>query len=480
MHSNNPIEFHLESEDLDFKHQLLKLESSLQIEQIKNKVLTFIIESQTNIKVSDIFSEKNNSIHIYNDNIPIIFHDYLNGKENITETTIPKIKKTISPSKKEHKDSESKIRYRSLKNQTELGAERGMEQIVEEIDNTNKNIESKRRNLLNKDPEKISKIQDLDQYFKSITDNKSYTAPLKQLVKKRAEIMPLLQMEEYIKLIQDHVSKIDAIFVSKKYDSKKRTSIISKGLSPFESRLISYGKYDQTIHTEDRQSIKEYFEITTKYPKEYVPFLIDNCSKKFYNYSCCLFTIKECFQIFLFNIYKFYNIIYMPNKKSKDTDLYSFYTLEKIEDGKRYWSMDCRLEETSLTLSNAIKTYCISLYRNIYHNIFADNQYRHDYHLKSNVAEYECGQLAQNIILLSSIFKTSSILRKAVKDTATLTPTEKDKFDLLNDDKLQLKRFANIDVSLELESGISSIRQMFDGISRDDSIHFYNKFTLDI
>ena len=472
----NPIEYHVETDDSELKAQISKLETSLYIEQFKNKILTNIIEQHTSLKIANIFSDNNDSIHIYNDNIPIIFHDYINGKENITETSIYRIKKKISPKKRE----DDKPRYRSLKNHLELSEERGIEKIVEEIDNANKNIETKRRNLLNKDPEKISKIEDLNQYFKTITDSKNYSVPLKQIIKKRAEIMTSLPLDEYIKLVKEHVEKLESIFTIKKYDTKKKSSIISKGLTPFESRLISYGKYEETIHADDRQNIKSYFEITTKYPKEYIAFNMDNCSKKFFNYSSCLFTIKECFQLFLFNIYGFYNIVYVPNKKSSETDSYSFYILEKIEDGKRFWSMDCRLEETSLYLSNAIKIYCINLYRNIYNNLFEDNYYRPDFFSKSTVSEYECGQLAQNIIILSSIFKTSRILRRTVKDKATFIPTEKDKFNLLNDDKIQQKRFSEINDELEQESGLSCIKQMFDGINNDDAINFYNKFTLDI
>ena len=88
--------------------------------------------------------------------------------------------------------------------------------------------------------------------------------------------------------------------------------------------------------------------------------------------------------------------------------------------------------------------------------------------------------MAQNILILSSIFKTSRILRRTVKDKATFKPTEKDKFNLLNDDKIQQKRFSEINHDLEQETGISCIKQMFDGINNDDAIYFYNKFILDI
>ena len=191
----NPIEYHLETDDSELKTQISKLETSLYIEQFKNKILINIIEQHTSLKIANIFSDKNDSIHIYNDNIPIVFHDYINGKENITETSIYRIKKKLSPNKSKKTDQIDKPRYRSLKNHLELGEERGIEKIVEEIDNANKSIETKRRNLLNKDPEKISKIEDLDQYFKTITDTKSYTTPLKQILKKRAEIMISLSLE---------------------------------------------------------------------------------------------------------------------------------------------------------------------------------------------------------------------------------------------------------------------------------------------
>ena len=94
----------------------------------------------------------------------------------------------------------------------------------------------------------------------------------------------------------------------------------------------------------------------------------------------------------------------------------------------------------------------------------------------SSVAEYECGQLVQNIMILSDFMKTNSIIRASVKEKATFNPTDKDKVDYLANDKMQKKRFLEEDMrEATEESSFASIYQMFDVITKEECSNFYNK-----
>ena len=462
----------------NLKKKIFSLELSLKLECLKTKIFQSIIEQKTDLKIpKDIIEYKEGVININTYNLdgkmPIIVHNFI--KETRAQHHEPETDKSTSPDIQ--RKSSVKSRFRTVKNEIELTEEKGLEQLVQKIDATHKTIQTK-RDLLK--PEKMTKIhgpQGLEECFKNITETKSYAIPLKNMLKKRLEIMNSLTIEEYKKLINDNIEMVDKIFITKGYNTAKRISIISKGLSPFETRLVSYGKYDKPIEFDDRQKIKVYFEISSLYPQRYVPFDKEEVSKRFFNYSIALFTVKECIEIFLFNVYEFYNIIYIPYKKSDSTDPYSFYILEKIEDSKRYWSLDSRLEDITIAFSTNIKAYCISLFRHIYFNIFQDNLYRANYSSVSSVAEYECGQLVQNIMVLSDFMKINSIIRASVKEKATFNPTDKDKVNYSQNDKMQQKRFLEEDMTEATEeSCFSSICQMFDGIKREECSSFYNKY----
>ena len=212
--------------------------------------------------------------------------------------------------------------------------------------------------------------------------------------------------------------------------------------------------------------------VLIQHKKQFVPY--DN--KLFFNniknYSLSLFELQECIEKCLINRYGFHNIIYLNRDKNKNknchkTDPYSFYTLDHIKDN-RFWKMECRLEDFTLDFIDNVLPYCINLFRKIYKDVFADNIYRTDYMFKSQITEFDCEQLIQNIIFLAKpnlLFKT---FQQIIIDNCTFTSTETDKFNLYGDDKLQQKRLSSFQNS---DQDISKIfERLFDGITPEDSL----------
>jgi hypothetical protein len=159
--------------------------------------------------------------------------------------------------------------------------------------------------------------------------------------------------------------------------------------------------------------------------------------------------------------------------KNTEDDPYSFYVLDKVSKEKRYWKMDCRLEDLSGNLSYNILPYMIGMFRKLYRDVFGDNDFRSDFSRKCQLTECDCEQLLQNIILVGQPKEFYNIVRSIVKNKATYMPTENDKFNLYGDDALQRKRFhEKEDVDI-----VDIIKQLFDDISSEEAVDFYRSRT---
>jgi hypothetical protein len=154
-------------------------------------------------------------------------------------------------------------------------------------------------------------------------------------------------------------------------------------------------------------------------------------------------------------------------EKSTQDDPYSFYILESINPaGKRFWKLECRLDEFSKSLSQNIKTFSIDLFRKIYFDIFHDNIYRSNYTQTTPITNEDSAQLLQNIIFVSKQKTFCNSIRELVVEKCTIKPTELDKFNLTSDDKSIKRSFSQEnDDPKEIEH---SIKRLFDNINSDD------------
>ena len=202
------------------------------------------------------------------------------------------------------------------------------------------------------------------------------------------------------------------------------------------------------------------------------PFESYSFFEKFDNYGLAIFSIKKLIEIFINNKYGIYNIIYVPIKKSSENDPYSFYILEDIKSKKRYWKMDCRLEELTINFTNTIINYLKNIFKKLYHDVFNDNIYRKDYKSYNTITQYDCEQLLKNIYMISNQKKFSLLLRNIIRENCTYYPTENDRFNIYTDDLVQKKRFAEDKGSID---SVIFIKNLFDDISNEDSVDLYRE-----
>lgn len=431
--------------------QVEQLESQLKIEKIKNSVYRDIIERNIQIKTSEIIHEEPDCIHIYNfkgDHVPICIHD--DTKDN-----------NLLKNKK--------FTYRSLKNVS-------IDRSVTENPKVDDDIISLKDNVfILEESCDIDKL--IEKCFEKLVSSRMYTKILDDLKKYRLSISIKLNIEEYTKLIESHIEKITEILKEKNYDDKKIVSIISKGLTALESRILGYGKYTQTfIDIEEVERFNIILSTSVYKEKEYVVFDMTIFCNKFYNYSIVLYSFSKNLMRYLININGYNNIIFLPLAKNTSKDPFSFYILEKISKDKKYWKMDCRLEYLTIQITTRILPYMITMFRRIYKSVYNDNEFRNNYINNYQITEYDCEQLLKNIYLLAQPSEFSILLRNIVKKYALYNPpdnNENDKFNLYGDDSLQRKRFQG-----KQETNLLEVtKQIFDDISNEDAVDFYRTRT---
>lgn len=461
-----------------------KLSTQIRLEKFKNKIYTHLIEENTHIKISDILTEEEDGIHVYNgnSNIPIYIHEILKNKEGFVikrlssqkdqNIKILKRSRTRDSANNQPEIAEGKKQsYRSIKSCIPTVSEFSVQDLSIKINL----VDSKNEKILEDFGNLEEARKNFNECFEKLKQSRVYTKILEDLARKRMNIFARMPLSDYQNLVSEHIRTIEDIFREKNYTDKKSIGIISKGLTSLESRLISYGNYTQShLEIDEIEKLDKVLDLGKQSSKQYTVYnslTIFNC---FYNYGVILFPIKKNLERYLFNSYDLWNIIYLPLPKNTDDDPYSFYVLERLSKEKRYWKMDCRLEDLSSNLIANLLPYMIGMFRKLYRDVFGDNDFRKDYNSKCQITECDCEQLLQNIITVGQPKDFYNIVRIIVKNKATYTPTENDKFNLYGDDSLQRKRFHDKeDIDL-----VDIIKQLFDDISSEEAVDFYRSRTI--
>ena len=500
--------------------------AQLVLERFKNKIYRSLIENNTSICISDILTEKEDGLHVWTGTgiLPVHVHELsreervvvvtkkLSPRKIITEeetTSSPKnIKKPSQKIKKVDIDTVSVspqpvfTQSVTFKKIPEIECK---DEVIDSLDDISKSrkqcyrsIKTYLSGLIQEEPteqDKITKIslvdskiqhilegfEELKEVEKSFQDtfialkqSRIYTKILSDLSRKRMSIFGRMSLASYQNLLFEQIKMMEGIFREKNYTEKKSSTIISKGLTPLESRLISYGSYVQThIEIDEIQKLEISLELEKYSPKEYVQYDSVAFVNYFRNYGLVLFSMKKNLERYLFNRYDFWNVVYLQLPKNTKDDPYSFYILERVTKEKRYWKMDCRLEDLSSNLISSILPFMIGMFRKLYKDVFGDNDFRNDFSSKCQITECDCEQLLQNIILISQPKEFYNLVREMVVSKATYIPTENDKFNLYGDDSLQRKRFHDKeDVDL-----VDIIKQLFDDITSVQAVDFYRSRT---
>ena len=450
----------LKCSELKNKNLLYKNNNNVQIqlEKLKNNVLSNIVSKYTEINPDNLFEYKENVIHInnpiQNDDLEIIIH---NSVDKITKYDKLKIKKSHKCSNKKSNNNIPLYRtFRKITNEPEDN---------DVIENKIKDVENNIDKIIYENFDvSYKEINDIiTEIFKNMNTSRNYSKNISEIKQLRNKLLGKLNLNDYRNLIEEHIKKLTELLKEKSYNDKKIKTIINTFLSPLDKRIILYGDYINTnINKDEIEKFKLAIQINTPFSKKYVRFDLKDVVSNILNFSVSLYPIIECLSWFLFNRYEMYNLIYLEKKDcNKNVDCYTFYSLNKIVG-----HVKSRLEEIYTNILTTVKFYCIQLFRNIYFDVFNDNIYRKDYKLKSQITEYDCQQLIENIITLSQSCNFNKNLRNLIKQKATYSPTIHDKFNLTCNDSLQYKRMKNLKDTDE--ETIKTLMVVFDNLDYED------------
>jgi hypothetical protein len=433
-----------------FIHPEKIIEKEKPILQKKKKDLSDI-ENIDKVILADEYSRIIEDISMYNNN---------SDSSQKSSPSLPNFKKNT---------------YKTLKNYAELVQELSVDEIENKINMQNQSIENRKNMYIEiiKNSENIFK-----ESFENIKQTRTYSKSLDIIKKARLKLIECMPHDKYIKLVESHVKILENIFKnSKEFPNKKIIETVSKSMNSIDMRFISYGSYINTaLEIDDIQRFKSSLIFFNSNHTSFMPLDKEELFRKFFTYGTALFTLKDIIEMFIPNCYGYNSIIYVKLKNSvdEDTDPFSFYTLEDVntvkKTEKRYWKMDCRLEDFSNNFIDNIKPYLIELFRKLYFSAFNDNEFRKDYMTSSCLTEYDCEQLLQSIHILSKPKEFNNLLRNSIKKFCTYSPTLNDKFNLHGDDNVQKKRFSKLKDDAEML--VESVKMLFDNITSADAVDF--------
>jgi hypothetical protein len=411
--------------DLEFK--VVHLENRLKIEYLKVKLLADILQTNFNIKLNSLEDEE--SVLTICSLLPSIKINYnIEGDKLVIKEseTIKEINSNqeIVKEKREH--------FKTLKNNPVITKEKEEKEEKEEEIVDLKEIKLKCERSIEDAFMKLEDVKDIKQLITVVDTIKEH----------RINLLDCVEIDYYIKLVNVHISRLEINFKSnfKSYTPKKINDLLKNSLSPLESRLIFHlDYYSKKLDYEDLK--KFLFNYSLKLRTSFVPFDRVIFFKKFSNYGLALISLEELIKRYFEGTKAFPNIIYLPNEKSDIKDPHSFYLLEREEKDKKFWKMECRLEDISFDFAEDILIYLVNLFRRIYYDIFQDNDYRVDFLTQNMVTKVECKQIILNIIFLCNKFQFCKFLQNLVIENCSYISTSNDKFNLFADDKIQKRAF---------------------------------------
>lgn len=433
-----------------------QLEEKIKLEQFKSSLYRNIIEANTNILLSK--DEPEDITELFNQ-LQTLYKSTVLEKPQIEEEyeikNIEDNKKTL---------------YKSFKN-IELVNEPSIDEQNDKISEIDKNIKDDLSGFISITEAKKT----FDECFKDIETNRVYTKSLNLLKNTRMRIVGIT-VDEYTNLLKEHLERLTKIFQDKAISEKISMKHITLSMSSLDLRIISYAPYINTeLIIDDLTKFKRCILFTLNFPKYFVPFNYDDFFKTFFNQGTLLSTMRDCIERNLINIYGFNNIVYIPITKSNDNDPFSFFHLKKIENKRRYWNMDCRLEDFSNKFIDNIRPYLIDMFRKMYFDVFCDNDYRDNFIQKVSKIELDLRQIIQNICLLCNPKKFNKFMRKIVKDKATYKVTANDIKNFSTDDSSQRRRFEN---EKETIDPVEIMKLMFDNMSSEEAVDYYRSVNI--
>ena len=182
--------------------------------------------------------------------------------------------------------------------------------------------------------------------------------------------------------------------------------------------------------------------------------------------------MKELFQMYINGSSR---IIYLADtgdiEEEVNKDPFRFYCLSRETNKKRYWEMDCRLDDFLRSFIKNVGLYLVDLFRRIYSDIFNDNTYRANF-VTTSIMTNDCEQLLKNLCILCRYSAISYMMRDYVKKNFSYEEMGRDVFVLRSDDVLMKEDLK--ERSSEVDYGL--IMMLFDNLELEGASNIFSTY----
>ena len=318
---------------------------------------------------------------------------------------------------------------------------------------------------------------EIEALFQELITSKSYGNIIANIKIKRNFHLAEMNLKEYTNQLKNDIDRLKTILAQKEYESKRIDIIVAKILTPLDYRLLFYNGVEK-LHIEPEQISKLHITLRNcaNYSQVLTPFSDTHFITYFQSYNSIFFDIKMMLETYIDNPYKLKNIIFIDSPSS-DPLGFAYYLLDRIEskpDGSviKYWVLDRRLETLTRDLSVNLKQYLIQMFRKIYKLCYGHNKFKETVKTKYPILEIDGIVLLNNLFLTLDESKLNKMLRETFKTKLVHSSTTHDRFDKINDDKVQHKEFEG---KIQDVDKIGLVMSLFDEIDEKRALQFYNE-----
>lgn len=293
---------------------------------------------------------------------------------------------------------------------------------------------------------------------------KNYIMLMDQMSNNRIKLLHKMNICDYITLLEKNIVEITEKLKLRGLEDKKINNLIkTKFLKSFEMKFLLKYNYEDISLTNDDISFLQDTSLSRYNYSKYKIFDKEVFIQSFLNYTISIFDINDMFNFIITN--KYCNIKYIPQLRSKLEDPYSFYYIDKIDNDKIFWTMDCRLHNISNEIREHTLEYCTDLFRTIYYRIYHDNIFRDNFDVEQDILQYEGIQLLKNIYKLCCSYNFTIICQQLFIDCLNDTNPDEDnfKFNLKSDDTQQKSVYKELKTDYDINKCFKeSISVLFD------------------
>lgn len=359
--------------------------------------------------------------------------------------------------------------------------------LIEEDDDEEEDEEIIKKELKKYEEPQLRDIEtSLETYVDSFKTIRTYRKVLKTLCEKRTRFFCDVSIKTYSDILLKHTNFILSTCLEREYPKAKIFECLDLCLTGLDLRIIAYhtprGAFKikdkdieefvidrvskKALDVEDLVYFKEGLE-RTQYRGKNIPKILKN----FTNYGSGVIPLKELIGMY---VTKDTGVIYLPQEGDHneiEMDPFRFYFLSKETNKKKYWSMDCRLDDFVRSLVKNLGLYLVDLFRGIYNDIYKDNTYREKFN-ESCILGNDGEQLLKNLCALSRYSSVSDAVRFHVKNKFSYKESDNDMFVLRSDDTL----LKNDLIEKRTIINYDLIMMLFDGLKIETAEEIFSQY----